>query len=199
YGSLMLTQFRGFHQFGVIGAVGMVACWAMAFLLSPSLVAWLDRDGSSQKGGVHRPAIMGRVADFVQRHPAPILIVAGALTLFSIYRVRSIDGSWIEYDFSQLRRSDSKVSGEAYWGHRMDELLGRYLTPLVVLTDSPRATARVSAELKASARSGVLKDYVSEVQDARDVIPVEQPQKIAEVAQIRGILTPRIRAELSPE
>jgi uncharacterized protein len=199
YGSLMLTQFRGFHQFGVIGAVGMVACWAMAFLLSPSLIAWLDRDGSSQKGGAHRPVIMGRVADLVQRHPTPILIVAGALTLFAAFRVRSIDGSWIEYDFSQLRRSDSKVSGEAYWGHRMDELLGRYLTPLVVLTDSPQATARVSAELKASAKSGVLAEYVSEVQDANDVVPLQQPEKLAEIAQIREIFTPRIRAELSSE
>ena len=199
YGSLMLTQFRGFHQFGVIGAVGMVACWAMAFLLGPSLIAWLDRDGSSLKGGVHRPRIMGKVADLVQRHPTPILIAASLLTALSLYRVRTIDGSWIEYDFSQLRRSDTRVSGEAYWGHRMDELLGRYLTPLVVLTDSPQATERVSRELKASTASGVLKEYVSEVQDAHDVIPIQQAEKIAEVAQIREILTPRIRAELSPE
>ncbi|HEY3666212.1 MAG TPA: MMPL family transporter, partial [Polyangiaceae bacterium] len=199
YGSLMLTQFRGFHQFGVIGAVGMIACWAMAFLLSPSLLAWLDRDGSSRRSGPHRPVIMGRVASLVQEHPTPIVVVAGLLTLFSLYRVRSIDGSWIEYDFSQLRRADSHISGEAYWGHRMDQLLGRYLTPLVVLTDSPEATTRVSAELKASADSGVLKDYVSEVQDQHDVIPVEQPAKLAEVQKIREIFTPRIKAELSPE
>jgi predicted RND superfamily exporter protein len=199
YGSLMLTQFRGFHQFGVIGAVGMVACWSMAFLLSPSLIAWLDRDASSRKSGPHRPVIMGRVASLVQRHPTPIVAVAALLTLFSLYRVRSIDGSWIEYDFSQLRRADSHISGEAYWGHRMDELLGRYLTPLVVLTDSPQATTRVSAELKASTDHGVLKDYVSQVQDENDVIPVEQPAKLAEVQRIRDIFTPRIKAELSPD
>ena len=121
------------------------------------------------------------------------------LTLFSLYRVRSIDNSWIEYDFSQLRRADSHISGEAYWGHRMDGLLGRYLTPLVMLTDSPEATTRVSAELKASTDSGVLKDYVSEVQDKNDVIPVEQPAKLAEVQKIRDIFTPRIKAELSPD
>jgi uncharacterized protein len=199
YGSLMLTQFRGFHQFGVIGAIGMVACWAMAFLLSPSLVAWLDRDGSSRKNGPHRPVIMGSVANFVRRHPAPIVAVAGILTLFSVYRVRAIDGSWIEYDFSQLRRADSHISGEAYWGHRMDGLLGRYLTPLVMLTDSPLVTERVSAELKASTQSGVLHDYVSEVQDKDDVIPQQQPEKLAEVQEIREIFTPRIKAELSPK
>ncbi|HEY4104181.1 MAG TPA: MMPL family transporter [Polyangiaceae bacterium] len=199
YGSLMLTQFRGFHQFGVIGAIGMVACWAMAFVLSPSLVAWLDRDASSRKSGQHRPVIMGRIANFVQRHPGPIVAVAGALTLFAIYRVRAIDGSWIEYDFSQLRRADSHISGEAYWGRRMDGLLGRYLTPLVMLTDSPAATERVSADLKASVQSGVLHDFVSDVQDKNDVIPEEQPEKLAEVQQIREIFTPRIKAELTSE
>ena len=199
YGSLMLTQFRGFHQFGVIGAIGMVACWAMAFVLTPSLAAWLDRDGSSAKAGPHRPTIMGPVANFVQRHPGPIVAVAAALTAFAIYRVRAIDGSWIEYDFSQLRRADSHISGEAYWGHRMDGLLGRYLTPLAMLTDSPAATARVGADLKESAKNGVLKDFVADVQDKDDVIPQQQPEKLAEVAQIRQIFTPRIRAELTPE
>ncbi len=199
YGSLMITQFRGFHQFGVIGAVGMVSCWLMAFLLSPSLLSWLDRDGSSRRSGPHRAVVMSRVANFVQQNPRPIVAVAAILTVFSLYRVRSIDGSWIEYDFSQLRRADSHISGEAYWGHRMDELLGRYLTPLVVLTDSPQATARVSAELKASTDGGVLKDYVSQVQDANDVIPIEQPEKLAEVQKIRDIFTPRIQAELTPE
>jgi predicted RND superfamily exporter protein len=199
YGSLMLTQFRGFHQFGVIGAVGMVACWAMAFLLSPSLLAWLDRDDSSRQSGPHRPVIMGRVANFVHSHPTPILVVAALITSFSLYRVRSIDGSWIEYDFSQLRRADSHISGEAYWGHRMDQLLGRYLTPLVVLTDSPKATERVNAELKASQQTGILKDYVSDVQDKNDIIPPDQLEKLAEVQQIREIFTPRIQAELTPE
>jgi predicted RND superfamily exporter protein len=199
YGSLMLTQFRGFHQFGVIGAIGMVACWAMAFLLSPSLLAWLDRDGSSSKAGPHRPVIMGRVANLVQRHPAPIVALAGLLTLFALYRVRTVDSSWVEYDFSQLRRADSHISGEAYWGHRMDGLLGRYLTPLVMLTDSPQATERVNADLRASVQSGVLHDYVSEVQDENDVLPPQQPEKLAEVSQIREIFTPRIKAELTPE
>ncbi len=91
----------------------------MAFLLGPSLIAWLDPDGSSLKGGAHRPLIMGRVADLVLRHPIPIVVVASLTHALSLYRVRTIDGSWIEYDFSQLRRSDTRVSGEAYWGHRI--------------------------------------------------------------------------------
>jgi predicted RND superfamily exporter protein len=60
-------------------------------------------------------------------------------------------------------------------------------------------TERVSAELKASAASGVLKAHVSEVRDVHDVVPDHQSEKIAEIAEIRQIFTPRIRAQLSPE
>ena len=42
----------------------------------------------------------------------------------------------LEYDFSHLRRRDTWREGEGYWGRKMDALLGRYLTPTAILTDS---------------------------------------------------------------
>ena len=42
YASLVVTEFRGFRQFGCIGGVGMLASWATAFLLVPPLLKWLD-------------------------------------------------------------------------------------------------------------------------------------------------------------
>jgi hypothetical protein len=198
YGSLILTQFRGFHQFGIIGALGMLSCWGLAFLLSPSLIAWLDRDDSSQRSR-RDFSIMAPVAHFVARHPKIVLSTAALATLLSLAKVRHLDSSFIEYDFSKLRRADSRISGEAYWGHRMDELLGRYLTPLVMLTDDPRVTKRVADDLKTSQKSGVLAPYIAEVDDRDDVIPTQQPEKLVEIAAIRRDLTPRIRAELSPD
>src|SRR6476469_1543682 len=41
YGSLILTDFRGFRQFGIIGLIGMVLCWISAFTLLPAyLTLW---------------------------------------------------------------------------------------------------------------------------------------------------------------
>jgi predicted RND superfamily exporter protein len=45
YGSLAVTQFRGFRQFGFIGGIGMLTAWVSTFLLTPPLVAWLERVG----------------------------------------------------------------------------------------------------------------------------------------------------------
>ncbi|MEO7112551.1 MAG: MMPL family transporter, partial [Polyangiaceae bacterium] len=38
YASLVITQFRGFRQFGCIGGIGMVLSWCAAFFLMPPLV-----------------------------------------------------------------------------------------------------------------------------------------------------------------
>jgi predicted RND superfamily exporter protein len=43
YASLVSTEFRGFRQFGIIGGIGMVMSWAMAFVAMPPLIAWVDR------------------------------------------------------------------------------------------------------------------------------------------------------------
>ena len=32
YGSLVVTNFRGFRQFGAVGGLGMVLCWVAAYL-----------------------------------------------------------------------------------------------------------------------------------------------------------------------
>jgi hypothetical protein len=36
YASLMLTSFRGFYQFGVMGAVGVLFCWLCTFTVLPA-------------------------------------------------------------------------------------------------------------------------------------------------------------------
>jgi len=51
----------------------------------------------------------------------------------------AITSSWLKgvpSPVSKLRRVDTWQSGDGYWGRRVDALLGRYLTPTVVLSDS---------------------------------------------------------------
>ena len=72
YASLIVTEFRGFRQFGYIGGAGMVASWVTAFVLMPPLIRWLDRDeplARSTRGS--RVSVMGLVVSFVERWPVP--------------------------------------------------------------------------------------------------------------------------------
>lgn len=43
YGSLLVTEFRGFHDFGLIGGVGMVLCWIATYTALPSVLAVIER------------------------------------------------------------------------------------------------------------------------------------------------------------
>ena len=42
-GSLMITELRGFRDFGVIGGAGMLLCWLATDLVMPSLLVVLER------------------------------------------------------------------------------------------------------------------------------------------------------------
>jgi len=196
YASLLLTEFRGFRQFGVIGGAGMAASWVTAFVLIPPLVKWVDRDDAAvlvaKKQG---PGIMGRVVTFVERWPAAIVAVALAVTGLCAVTVSRFDrANQLEYDFSKLRRIDTWQGGDGYWGRRVDSLLGRYLTPTVVLTDSPGQALAAEQAIRDSVDHGALRSMVASVRGADDVLPPEQEAKLGVVADIRSALTPKIRS-----
>ena len=43
YASLTVTSFRGFYQFGVMGASGAIFCWLATYSVLPAMLIWLDR------------------------------------------------------------------------------------------------------------------------------------------------------------
>ena len=58
YASLMLTSFRGFYQFGVMGAIGVLCCWIATFTLLPAMLVVGDRRAAG-RAGPRRPAQPG--------------------------------------------------------------------------------------------------------------------------------------------
>jgi hypothetical protein len=201
YASLLLTEFRGFRQFGVIGGAGMVASWVTAFVLIPPLLKWIDReDAAAIRAARTGPGIMGRIVTVVERWPAAIVAVAVVLTAVSAVTMSRFDVTReLEHDFSKLRRVDTWKNGDGYWGRRVDNLLGRYLTPTVVMTDSTDEARRAESQIRASVAHGALGPMVASVRAADDVLPPDEPAKIAVVAQIREALTPKIRSLIADD
>jgi predicted RND superfamily exporter protein len=200
YASLVTTQFRGFRQFGIIGGLGMLLSWAVAFVCMPPLIVWVDRGRRSStraEGGVDRERLRP-FARFVERHATSIAIIGLIVTVLSIAKVSTFGPNQLEYDLSKLRRRDTMVRGEGYWGAQMDKLLGRYLTPTVLMTDSVAQARAVATKLRDEARSGPLSERVAEARTLDDVLPTQQEEKIGEATEIREDLTPKIRSLLSP-
>ena len=109
-------------------------------------------------------------------------VLAALLTVLSIWEVRRFGRDRLEYDFSRLRRRDTWVSGEGYWGKRMDTLLGRYLTPTAILTDSEAEARAVTARLRAAAEHPPLASMIASIRTYDDVVPPDEAAKQAELA-----------------
>jgi predicted RND superfamily exporter protein len=196
YASLIVTEFRGFRQFGYIGGAGMVASWVTVFLLMPPLLHWVDGDDRvAPHAADRRSGIMARVAVFVAAWPVPIVVATVTLTVASAVAVSRFDATTqIEYDISKMRRVDTWENGDGYWGRKVDALFGRYLTPTVVLSDSADASNAAERAVHESVDRGALRSMVAAVRSANDVLPRDQAAKIEVVAQIRDALTPKIRS-----
>jgi predicted RND superfamily exporter protein len=199
YGSLALTEFRGFRQFGCIGGIGMVVCWAVTYVLVPPLTAWLDRGPHGAPPLVRaRPLVMTPLAQLVAQRSALLLALGLVVSGAAVAELRHLGNRQLESDFSRLRSARTWETGEGYWGRKMDAVLGTYLTPTVVLTDDASAARAVAAALREQSQHEPLSEMVASVRDVDDVLPLDQPGKIAEVEAIRQAMTPRIRALVPP-
>ena len=200
YASLVITQFRGFRQFGYIGALGMVLAWVTAFVLMPPLVAFLDHSPrTAPRPRDERTRWTAYLAEIVTRHHVAVAAIGSALVVAAALEVRtfSVDRN-LEYDLSKLRRADTWEKGEGYWGRRMDAVLGEYLTPTVILTDDAAQARRIAARLRDEASRAPASDVIQSIRTIDDVVPSEQDAKIEVARAIREEMTPKMRS-LVPE
>jgi hypothetical protein len=195
YASLGLTQFRGFRQFGIIGGLGMVLSWLLAFVLVPPLAAWVDRRPLPPK----RHVLISAFARFTVAHRPAIIVAVSALALGACWQLRSFGPRQIETDFSKLRRADTWKNGAGYWGPKMDALLGTYVTPTVVLANDVAQARAIGRALHAEVKTPPLDEMVASVRTLDDVVPEGEEAKIGVAGQIAEDLTPRIRASLKQD
>jgi predicted RND superfamily exporter protein len=195
YASLVAMQFRGFRQFGVIGGLGMLLAWLATYVLMPPLLAWLDRGRFAPRKRLHARGLMTVVARAVAGRPR--LFAAGAMivTVLAALQVRHFGRDQLEYDFSRLRRHDTWVSGEGYWGKKMDVLLSRYLTPTAILTDSQAEARAVEARIRAAGPP--LSDMIASIRSYDDLVPPDAAEKADQVHVIRRKLTANVRNSMT--
>jgi predicted RND superfamily exporter protein len=197
YGALALTQFEGFRQFGYLGGAGMVISWGVTYLLLPPLLRWVDRGGlppRSSEGNLLAP-----LTHLVGSQARLLLLLAAVSTVLSLVALRKVGPDDLETDFSRLRRRDTWQHGEGYWGAKMNAMLGEYLTPLVVLANTPEDARRSGEALRAMASRPEHGALVARVRTLDDVLPGQQEQKLEEIAALDEALTPRLRSKLTEE
>ena len=203
YGSLMLTSFRGFSQFGLIGLVGMVTCWLSAYLMLPALLTLVYQSKPRNffvKTTDQGPSFFSRfIRALISRFAWPILLFSIVFSGVSIFAIQHHKGSILQSDLTKLRSKKSMESGSGALQKYVDDIFKRDLTPLVVLAPNRKVARKMATALKQVAQKKPGIDAIGEVISVDDFIPPDQEARIKKIAAIRALLSPSILKRLDPE
>ncbi len=200
YGSLFLTQFEGFRQYGILGFTGMVFCWVSSVLVFPALLIQIEKRKSMiQRTTVRNSWILNPLCWVLKKYPTLILSLSTLLTLFSIYELSTFKPtSIIETNLANLRNKKTMTEGGGALFKRLDEIFQHYLTPLAILTQSTNQARQVESALKQAKSSDPMGNLISSVQTMDRFVPSDQPKKIQVLKQIQKSLPPSILGRLNP-
>ena len=202
YGSLMLTDFRGFNQFGVIGLIGMILCWISAFTLLPAFLTLMDRRSPFTKEAKakkqQKAVFSSALSKVVEKYPRRLWYSSIALTIVACFFISRYDNRIIETDLSKLRDKTSMQKGSAYLSKYLDEVFQRYLSPIVILPKTREDTAEISRLLKEKQKREGKDSEISAVLSVDDFIPKDQEKKIKILREMEASLPPYIRKRMAP-
>jgi len=189
YGSLMITDFRGFRDFGIIGGVGMVLCWISAMTVLPAAVAAYERIRPfpvGKKRRQRRGSFADAFAAVVEWTPRGVVGASVLVSLLSVAWVaHAVSQDPFEYDFRNLRSVREEGDSEArhvQW--RVNHILTSHEQGrgIAVLLDSVDELPIIEAQLDAMPPS-IHGGYHS----LNGFLPEEIPEKLPLLKEIREI------------
>jgi predicted RND superfamily exporter protein len=195
YGSLMMTSFRGFNQFGVIGLIGMAACWICTYTLLPALLTLSDRLAPTSTKALRKQRgapLAGFAAWTVSHFPKAIAGLSVLFTVLSVISMSRANSGLLETNLKNLRSKTSDISGAAFYDHDLNEIFHRFLTPVVILPTTRKNALEIAQKLKdLKKKQGPTSSLIS-VQTIDDFVPTEQLEKLRLMEDIRYTLKPKL-------
>ena len=187
YASLMSTEFRGFHDFGLIASTGMVCCWFASYTVLPAVMAL-----GAERGWLHatpQPAIGRALSALLPRRTGAFvavnLVVAGICSLATWqYLVHNP----YEQNFRNLRSDSRALLQEQAWMHEIDRGFGQGISGGFVVAVPERAQVpAVLARLRAvDAGKEQSERLFGRVNGLDDFLPADVDEKRALLRDVRA-------------
>jgi len=216
YGSLTITRFRGFSQFGVIGFVGMLLVWISMIPCVPAMIVLVERlqerlpsalrqtaprlEGDGSRGMISR--VLG---DITARYPWIFVGLAFVFSAASLVKVPHFLMDPWEYNFAKLgSRASTHGGGAGEWSNKAEEVFGGKMNVAgaLMLADTPEQTPLLAKKILANDAADKQGSLISEVSTVDDLLPGDvalQEQKLEVLNRIRDRLTPRVLHDLEED
>ncbi len=200
YGSLAATSFKGFADFALIGALGMIVCWIASYVLLPAATLLWGKDTAIYRGD---PIVGGWLARlFGFRRAGVVCGIALVLAVAStVIVVRYVAADPFEYDIKQLRSEGADAAESRRWMQVSDQHFGRGLSGRTfIAADRLDQVPRIVAALR-ELDAGVPpeRQTIGSITSILDVVPERQPEKLAILDAIRALLDDPVLAVLDDQ
>jgi len=192
YGSLIVTDFRGFRDFGVIGLVGMILCWLGSALLLPASTVVIERwrPMTAERLDASKPWFGPLVVRFVFAAPRSIVAIGVLLGVVSIgLAVKAVERGPFELDFRKLRSQSVSATRSQELGRRIKEITGpgnSSESNVYIVLDRLEDVGPLRSRLER------MRDHDhapwGRVRTLEDLLPSDQADKITVLGEIREIL-----------
>ena len=196
YLSLAVTSFRGFSQFGIMGAAGCLLSWLATFTVLPSLLLLLGAYAGLRGGARLTDRPLGALADLVGRRPGRVLLGVGLVTLAAAVGMAHFGADAFEYDFRKLSSQLKKTDDDRRWDKSLDSTFGRWPDPTVILADRPEDVPAIRAAIRRNDAKNGGTPVIGRIVTLDDVLPggaAAQERKLERLREIR-----RLAGQASP-
>jgi predicted RND superfamily exporter protein len=188
YATLMLTKFRGFYQFGLMAAFGVLFCWVLTFTVLPSIFFLMDRRSDGKDRPASRaPMDLAFLGRWLGRHPAKIAIASAVVTVLCAVGLRHFAKAPFEYDFRKLNADLQSTEDVKQFNRSMESLFGRWPSPTVILADDAREVEPIRAAIWRQDQSEHVIGRVVTINDVLPGAPNVQARKLALLENIKKL------------
>ncbi len=180
--SLSLSDFRAFHEFGIIAAAGMIFISLAYLIFLPPLLKIVKQHSWKIVSDENVIISSNRVTKGLLHRPKQRIILASIVWLvFTIFATQV----YFNYDFESLGNSDLR---SFQLDKEVNALLGYSQTPMVVLTENTTEEKRAASQLRDNKNQLAENSGLDFVLTADDLVPPLQTEKQIEIEKIGKIL-----------
>lgn len=223
YGSLTITAFRGFSQFGAIGILGMFLVWASIIPLVPAMIVLIEKvhprflaaplaESLTPEELAALPekpagATVRAIAWITAKIPKSLVLLFVGITVAAAWSLPAFLRDPWEYNFHNLGSRGSKTAGgggAGEWSTKADHVFqGKTdISGARIMADRPEQVPLVKAKILANDAAdpkGALIDKIVTLDDFLPGTPAEQKEKLEILEQMRERLTPRVLEGLTAD
>ncbi|MCB9642716.1 MAG: MMPL family transporter [Myxococcales bacterium] len=185
--ALLISRFRGFSQFGLIGGAGVFLCLLAMCTVMPALIAIFEK----------RTPMIGAVSLIRTRHwgknfPFSRMLVSFSLLLIVAFVVllRYLP---FEYDFTKLSFQEGGLREQRQRWDKFKKISRQDTSPVVYITNNKEDTITLQKQIMKSGEVYAKAHKDSEVRlkstmSALDLVPKQQPEKLRWLKKIKDYL-----------